>query len=158
SKRWVSEMDFEAVTKGWILKRKVFNHKPKGIQGIAFNIRKPPFDDVRVREAFAHMLNREEMLPKLFYNEYDYVDSFEPGGIYENPTNPKVRYSPEKAEELLDAAGWKQVNRNTDGWLVKDGVVFELTLFYASKAFERVLTLLQENLKEIGIKLEGKPV
>lgn len=158
SKRWVAEMDFDAVKKGHILKRKVYSHKPKALQGIGFNLRKPPFDDKRTRQAFAHLLHREEMMEKLFYNEYDFIDSFNPGGPYAHPDTPKVRYDPEKAVALLEEAGWKQENRNEEGVLTKDGQLLQLTLLYTSKSSERFLTVLQEDLAEVGIKLDIKEV
>jgi microcin C transport system substrate-binding protein len=146
------------IANGWVQKRKIFTHRPIGTSGIAFNMRKPPFDDIRVRKAIAHLYNREKMMDKLFFNEYEYLDSFYPNSPYENPDNPKIRYNPDKAVELLEAAGWKQKNRDSDGWLVKDGKRFELNLNYVQKSSERILTIFQEDLKDIGIKLNLKQV
>lgn len=148
----------QAISNGWIQRRKVYTHIPIGTSGIAFNIRKPPFDDIRVRLAFAHLYNREKMMDKLFFNEYGFLDSFYQNSLYENPTNPKVRYDPDKAVELLEEAGWKQENRNKDGWLVKDGKIFELNLNLTDKGSERIYTILQEDLKDVGIKLNLKLV
>ncbi|MGD9200289.1 MAG: ABC transporter substrate-binding protein, partial [Chitinispirillia bacterium] len=62
---WVQEFDlkdesFDALHRGLIQKRKCFNYEPKGLSGIAFNMRKPPFDDIRVRKAFSHLFNVEQ--------------------------------------------------------------------------------------------------
>jgi microcin C transport system substrate-binding protein len=128
------------------------------VSGIAFNIRKPPFNDIRVRKAIAHLYNREKMMDKLFFNEYEYTDSFYPNSPYENPNNPKIRFDPDKAVELLEKAGWLQRNRNSDGWLTKDGKIFELNLNYVQKSSERIMTIFQEDLKDVGIKLNLKQV
>lgn len=146
------------IAKGWIQKRKVYTHRPNGVSGIAFNIRKPPFNDIRVRKAIAHLYNREKMMDKLFFNEYEYTDSFYPNSPYENPNNPKIRFDPDKAVELLEKAGWLQRNRNSDGWLTKDGKIFELNLNYVQKSSERIMTIFQEDLKDVGIKLNLKQV
>ena len=143
---------------GYIQKRKVFTHRPIGTSGIAFNMRKLPFNDIRVRQAFAHLYNREKMMDKLFFNEYEYLDSFYPNSPYANPDNPKTRYDPDKAVELLEAAGWLQKDRDSDGWLVKDGKRFELSINYVQKSSERILTIFQEDLRDIGIKLNLKQV
>lgn len=143
---------------GWIQKRKVYTHRPIGVSGIAFNIRKPPFDDIRVRKAIGYLYNREKMMDKLFFNEYEYLDSFYPNSPYENPDNPKIRFNPEKAVELLEEAGWLQKNRDPEGWLIKDGKRFELSLNYTQKSFERIYTIFQEDLRDVGIKLNLKQV
>jgi microcin C transport system substrate-binding protein len=146
------------IAKGWIQKRKVYTHRAIGVSGMAFNMRKPPFDDIRVRKAIAHLYNREKMMDKLFFNEYEYLDSFYPNSPYANPENPKVRFDPDEAVRLLEEAGWLQKNRDGEGWLVKDGQRFELSLNYVQKSSERIYTIFQEDLKDVGIKLNLKQV
>jgi len=146
------------IANGWIQRRKIYTHRPIGTSGIAFNMRKPPFDDIRVRKAFAYLYNREKMMDKLFFNEYEFLDSFYPNSPYENPDNPKMRYNPDKAVELLEEAGWLQKNRDSQGWLVKDGKRFEVSLNLTQKSSERIYTILQEDLKDVGIKLNLKLV
>ena len=50
----------KTVQKGWAQKRKIYNQRPVGYMGLAFNARVAPFDDRRVRLAFAHLFNREK--------------------------------------------------------------------------------------------------
>ena len=110
---WVSEFSqknpnppFEALERGLVQKRKVFNYHPEGVQGIVFNMRKAPFDDLKVRKAFAYLWNREQLIEKLFYNEYELLNSSYPNSVYQNKENPKFEYNPEKGNRLLDEAGW----------------------------------------------------
>lgn len=153
AQRWVEECEFDAVKKGHILKRKIFTDNPQGIQGFAFNMRKPPFDDQRVRLAFAHLFNREKLIDKLFFNQYDFIDTYFPGGPWGSSKNPKIRYNPELAAKLLDAAGWK--GRDKDGWLVNaKGEPFKVTLEYGQEAFTRIFTVIKEDLKLAGIDLQ----
>ena len=112
AQRWVEELDFDHIQQGVVQKRKVFNHSANGIQGLAFNTRRAPFDDVRVRKALFHLFNREQMVEKLMYNEYMLMHSYFPAGMYENPDNPKILYDPELALELLAEAGWKERDSN----------------------------------------------
>ena len=146
------------IEKGWIQKRKVYTQRPVGVSGIAFNLRKPPFNDIRIRKAIAYLYNREKMMDKLFFNEYEYLDTFYPNSPYENPNDPKIRFNPDKAVKLLEEAGWLQKNRNSDGWLTKNGKIFELTLNYVQKSSERIMTIFQEDLRSVGIKLDLKQV
>ncbi len=155
AQRWVEEMDYAEIEKGWIQKRKIYTEAPVGFAGFAFNMRKPPFDDIRVRKAFTYLFNREKLMDKLFFNEYEYLDSYYPFRVWANPDNPKIRYNPPKAKKLLAEAGWKE--RNKDGWLVKeDGEIFEITLEYGIEDWKRIWTVVQEDYKKAGIKFNLK--
>ena len=108
---WVEEMDFDNIQQGHIQKRKIFNHTPIGISGLAFNMRKVPFDDIRVRKALFHLFNREQMVEKLAYNQYQLQHSYYTGGVYESPDNPKILYDPELALENTGRSGLGQSGR-----------------------------------------------
>ena len=51
---WVQELDFENIKRGLVQKRKIFNDNPQGFQGFAMNMRREPFNDIRVRQAMSH--------------------------------------------------------------------------------------------------------
>lgn len=148
----------DKIARGWIQKRKIYTHKAAGTSGLAYNMRKPPFDDIRVRKAIAHLYNRELMMEKLFFNEYIYTDSFYANSPYESDDHPEIRYDPDEAIDLLEDADWSQADINDDGYLVKDGKIFEITLPYVGKSSERIYTIFQEDLKEVGIKLSLKSI
>jgi len=152
---WIEETDFENVKRGLVQKRKIWTDDPQGTQGLVFNMRKPPFDDIRMRQAFACLLNREKMISQLFYNEYEMLDSYFPGSVYENPDNPKYRYDPDRAVKLLAECGWSK--RDQEGRLVNDkGEKLEFELTYEATSMERILTVFQEDLAKVGIKLNLK--
>jgi microcin C transport system substrate-binding protein len=152
AQRWDEECGFDKVKNGWIQKRKIYTDIPQGTSGFVFNMRKPPFNDRNVRKAFALLFNRDKLIDKLFFNQYSYLDSYFPGSIWANPDNPKIRYNPRMAARLLARAGWK--TRNKDGWLEKDGRIFEVTLEYGDAGFGRIFKVVQEDLKKAGIKLD----
>lgn len=159
---WINEFGGDAkgseamedIQRGLIQKRKIFNDDPQGVSGYVFNMRKPPFDDIRIRKAFFYLFDRDKLIDKLFLNEYQYLNSYYPGKIYENLNNPVYKYDQEKAVKLLAEAGWSE--RNDEGWLINDGKVFELTLAFASPSAERIYTVYQEDLAKVGIKLNLK--
>jgi microcin C transport system substrate-binding protein len=149
---WVQELgDIDRIQRGLIQKRKVYNDNPMGTVGMAINMRKPPFDDVRVRQALAHLLNRPLIVEKLFYNEVIPIDSYYSGGIYENPKNPKMQYDPQLAVKLLAEAGWKE--RDAQGRLTRNGQPLTMELMYANKITEPALTTYQEELRKLGVTL-----
>jgi len=160
AKKWVKDFtpeNINAIKNNHIIKQKVYDDSPVSISGYHFNMRKPPFDDKRVRKAFYHMLNRKEMMEKLFFNEYDYMDSYYPNSPYENKNNVKIRYNPDEAIRLLEEAGYSQKNLNEEGYIEKNGEVLELEL-NDYDGDTRIETIYQEDLKRIGIKLSIKKV
>ncbi len=153
AQRWVQDVPKEdIVQKGWVQKRKIYNESPEGYQGIAFNMRKPPFNDRNVRLAFAHLFNREKLFEKLFFNEYQYIDSYFPGRDWGDPeANETIRFDPDRAEELLAKAGYTK--RDEEGYLLgNDGNRFEVTMRYGAQGWERIWLVLKEDYENAGIK------
>jgi microcin C transport system substrate-binding protein len=154
---WVERFDFDDYNRGIVLKRRIYNENPNGVSGVCFNMRKPPFNDIKIRQAFACLFDREKYNEKLFYNMYFPIYSFYPGSVYENPNDPKVKFDIDKAQQLLADAGW--IDKNSDGWLVKNGKMFEVELpFAGGPGQERYLTVYQEDLKKVGIKLNLRQI
>jgi microcin C transport system substrate-binding protein len=129
----------------------VFNNTPASVAYMAFNMRRKPFDDIRVRKALTLLFNRKQIIQKLFYDLYLPDNSYYPATIYENPNNPKNEYNPQEALRLLTEAGWK--DRDSQGRLIKDGQPLQLELIYARQVFEPWLTVYQEDLRRVGITL-----
>ncbi|MEU9361326.1 ABC transporter substrate-binding protein [Streptomyces sp. NPDC048301] len=79
---------------------------------------------------------------------------------YAKSTEDSWGHDPDKAAELLDGLGWSA--RDADGYRVKDGKRFSLTLLYVP-AFTRPErrtfdTAVQDALKKAGIELKLKPL
>lgn len=150
---WVSETRGERYLNNWIVKQTIQNHQPVGFQGFAMNMRRPPFDDVRVRQALAHLLNRERMNRTLMHNQYFLHRSF-----YEDLysaatpcTNPEMDYNPPKARELLAEAGWKA--SPDSGLLEKDGKTFSFTFLTSDPSANNFLQIYNEDLQSAGITM-----
>ncbi len=151
---WVNETGDERFQKNWVIKQKIENRKPIGFQGFAMNMRRPPFDDVRVRKAMAHLLNRPRMNETLMYNQYFLHRSyFEDLYSADNPCpNEFFDYNREKAIALLNEAGWKM---NPDkGLLEKDGKPFVFSFLSRDASSEKFLNIYAEDLKAVGIEMK----
>ncbi len=162
AQRWIDEVDEEeAVRKGWIQKRRIWNRSPTGYGGYCFNMRVPPFNCRNVRLAFAHLFNRAKLFSKYFYYQYEYMDSYYPGQVYERPDARPIRYNPEEARRLLREDGWI---RNEEGRLVsdEDGTSFPkltLEISNANASSMRIHNLYKDELwREAGIEMELKQI
>jgi len=150
---WVNDTDYDAIKNGWIKRFRIYTNGPMGTNGVTFNMRKPPFDDVRVRKAFMLAYPRATLIEKLLYNEYETYDTDYPNTPFANLNNPKMPYDPAAAQQLLAEAGW--TSRNSEGILVKNGKPFVIEMAI-TKMEERWMTPYQQELKKIGIDLKLK--
>ena len=150
---WVNETKGDDFLKNRITKQKIYNHHPIGFQGFAMNMRKPPFDDIRVRKAMALLLDRRKMNAALMYGQYFLHKSyFEDLYTKEHQCpNRLVEMDKEKARDLLGQAGW-EVNPKT-GFFEKDGRVFAFKFLTRSSSSEKFLAIYAEDLKDVGIEL-----
>ena len=150
---WVNQTSGERFDRNWVVKQSVHNHIPQGFQGWAMNMRREPFNDIRVRKALSHLLDRETMNRTLMHSLYSMTRSYFPD-LYnaERPCeNPEFPYDPDRARELLREAGWKP-NPET-GLLEKDGRPFVITFLSNAPFTEKFLNIYREDLLDAGIRL-----
>jgi microcin C transport system substrate-binding protein len=74
-KRWALDYDFPAVQAGDIVKEVIPSGNIAGGQSIIFNLRRPQFQDPRVREALGLMFNFEWSNKALFYGLFARINS-----------------------------------------------------------------------------------
>ncbi|HMP89550.1 MAG TPA: extracellular solute-binding protein [Kiritimatiellia bacterium] len=150
---WVNETSGPRFDKNWIVKQKIYNYNPIGFQGFAMNMRRPPFDDLMVRQALAHLLNREKMNSTIMYNQYFLHKSyFEDLYDDQHPcNNPEFPFDKDRARQLLNDAGWKANPRT--GLLEKDGSPFIINFLTRDPTTDKFLAIYGEDLKDVGITL-----
>ncbi len=74
--RWTTGYDFPAVRDGRVVKEALHTGVPKGMEGFAFNLRRPLFQDIRVREALGIMFDFEWINANFFSGLYTRTKSF----------------------------------------------------------------------------------
>lgn len=157
AKMWAEDTKGPLFDNNYIVKIKGQNKEPYGTQGIAWNLRKPLFQDKRVRLALSHLQNREKWIKELFFGQYILSTGVvPPTSEYHHPDNRPIPYDPKRAKALLAEAGWTKVG--PDGVLVKDGLRFEFDMLSENQAAMRYLTQYQEDLKKMGIKMNIRMV
>lgn len=76
AKNWAIGYDGPALRDGLIKKEEIPHHLPEGMQGFGYNLRKPLFEDRRVRRALGYLFNFEWTNKNLFYGAYTRTDSY----------------------------------------------------------------------------------
>jgi microcin C transport system substrate-binding protein len=76
AKNWATAYDFPAVSDKRVLLEEFPIRNSGVMQAFAFNIRRPKFQDPRVRLAFNSAFDFEEMNKQIFYNQYKRINSY----------------------------------------------------------------------------------
>nr|WP_249277177.1 ABC transporter substrate-binding protein [Rhodococcus sp. 06-621-2] len=131
---------------------------------LTFNTSRAPFDDERVRQAFAYSADRENSVAAAFNGVLPYTGN---GAL--SPSSPDFDesvadaypYDPDKASKLLDEAGWTE--KNADGFRTKDGQELGVDIVYPAGAIvssegQTVLQNVQEQAKSVGFAVNLVPV
>ncbi len=123
---------------------------------LGFNLKDPRFADRRVRQAFAHAIDKRELIDGVLLGlGRDATGPYKPGTWAYNGNVRTYPHDLEKARALLAAAGWR--DKNADGLLVnRDGQPFKFELMTNQGNDERkkVAEIVQASLKELGIQVE----
>lgn len=97
------------------------------VNGYRLNTRVAPFDDVKVRQAFQHGIDRDEILSTVYTEDWSAAESLIQSNVPEaTDHSAEFAYDPELAASLLDDAGWTE---GPDGVRTKGGDRLELTLY-----------------------------
>ena len=76
SLKWAQDYNFPAIEKEWVQRVELPDGNIAQAQGFFYNIRKAPFDDIKVRQAIGLMFNFEWANETLFFGLYERVESF----------------------------------------------------------------------------------
>lgn len=76
AKNWAKSYVGPKFNDGTLLKKEFINHNGAGMQGFAVNLRRPLFQDERVRQALGYALDFQWLNRQLFYDQYGRINSY----------------------------------------------------------------------------------
>lgn len=185
---WARRVNGKRFDTGELVKAELRHSLPTGFQSYVLNTRRPPLDDVRVREALGLALDYEWMNRQMFYNSYQRVQ-----GLFGNTACsaqgmpgpderalleswrrqlPSTVFGPAFSAPRTDGEGSLRHNLrkaqsllSEAGWRWRDGALRNeqgqaLVLEYldSNEAGARVVTPWARNLEKIGVQLRFRPV
>jgi peptide/nickel transport system substrate-binding protein len=113
------------------------------------NVNKPPFDDVRVRQAMNYAIDKDLIIEAIYGGKAVALPGpLSPNNNFVDKALKPYAFDTEKALALLAEAGWK--DSNGDGMLDKDGANFSFTID-TEEDFRTVSEAVASQLRAIGI-------
>lgn len=183
AKNWARSYQGPKFTSGEIIKRELAHSNGAGMQGFVMNLRRPQFQDIRVRQALGLALDYEWMNRQLFFNSYKRIYSFfnnSPMAATGLPSTDELALL-EPLRSKLDPAvfGPAPIPPNTDpphslranllkavelfreaGWTYRDGALrndkgepFRFEIIDDQSAMSRVISVYVRNLQKLGIQV-----
>ena len=119
---------------------------------IGYNQRNPLFKSAEVRRALGMAIDTDQIIEYILYGEGERVTGPYPKITdWYDPSIQPLPYDPAGALRILNGLGWQ---KNADGFLEKDGKVFEFNLITnaGNPIRKNILTIAQNNWRKLGIK------
>jgi microcin C transport system substrate-binding protein len=182
SKQWFTGYNSSALQKGLLVKREVPHEIPQGMQAFVINMRKPLFQDIRVRKALNLAYDFEWANKQLFYGAYTRTQSYFsnselassglPSGRELEILEPFRKQLPESvfaapfALPVTDGSGNNRVQLReakqlleAAGWKIVNnhlvnakGEPFKFEILVYDTSFERVMNPYVKHLQRLGIE------
>jgi ABC-type transport system substrate-binding protein len=125
-----------------------------GYTYIGYNLRRKPFDDLRVRKALGMAIDVDRIIRYVLYGQGERITGpFPKQTDFYNHKIQSLPYDPEGALRLLAEAGWKP---NEQGWLEKNGkrLAFTLITNQGNNIRKAILSIVQDSWRKIGVAVQ----
>lgn len=188
SKQWARDYRGPKFDDGRIRKEKLEHHNNAGMQAFIFNLRRPLFQDKRVRRAISLAFDFRWANEHLFYGQYARCDSYFsnselaaqglpdeaelellephrerlPEAVFSEQWQPPTTAPPHSLRENLRRA---KALLNEAGWRYRDGALrndegrpFRFQMLLSQKGFERICAPFARNLEKLGIDMAYRTV
>ncbi|NDL61600.1 peptide ABC transporter substrate-binding protein [Enterobacteriales bacterium SAP-6] len=124
------------------------------VENFAFNLGKPVFQELAVRQAIYYAIDKQTIIDSLYYGLPKQTETYMPmQSYYYHPSLPKHEFNPDKAKQLLERAGWKP---GPDGIRQKNGVrlSFNNSTTVGNHLREQMQQFLQQTFQDVGIEMK----
>jgi len=121
---------------------------------LGYNLSNELFKDKRVRQAFAHAIDKQRIIDGVLLGlGQPATGPFPPTSWACCPEVKDMEYNPQAAVKLLKSCGWQDTDN--DGILDRDGRKFEFTILtnQGNKMRELAAQLIQEDLARLGVQV-----
>lgn len=186
AKNWARAYKGPKFNNGELIKTTLRHSNGAGMQGFVMNLRRPQFQDVRVRRALGLALDFEWMNRQLFYSQYVHIDSFfsnselgahglpspaelslleplrdqlDPAVFGPTPLPPRTDPPASLRANLLQA---RELFRQA-GWNYRDGAlrnakgeVFSFEILDDQSALSRIIGVYVRNLEKLGVNVRQR--
>ena len=138
------------------LKREYKRYKYLGFSYtyLGFNLKRKPFDDIRVRQALAYAIDRQELVDGVLLGLGEALATpYKPGTRWVNQNLKPRPFDLDKAKALLAEAGWNKAEGQR--FLQKNGKPLSFTILTnnGNKKRADTATIIQQRLQQLGIQV-----
>ncbi len=116
---------------------------------LGFNVEQPPLNNVKVRQAIAHAIDREGIVRELMLGQARVAHSILPQESWAYIPGQVYNYDPARAKQLLDEAGFRDPDGDGPGARFDKPVVLKISA--GNSAVSQYAGVIQNALKAIGI-------
>lgn len=129
--------------------------EPTATRALLFNTNREALKDLKLRLALQHAFNKQAVIDHIFYGTEKKADTlFAPAIPYTKIEVKPYEYNEEKAKQLLDEAGWKQVEGKP--FREKAGETLQLELMFIStdNIQKAIAEYTQGEFRKLGIDVK----
>ena len=130
-----------------------------GYSYLGYNLRKPLFQDIRVRQAIAHAIDKQELIDGVLLGlGRAATGPYKPDTWVYNPSVKNYPFDPAAARTLLEAAGWH--DGDGDGVRERNGqrLAFTIVTNQGNDLRAKTAEIVQRRLQEVGIDVQIRVV
>lgn len=136
--------DIVRLTRNPRLKDVVHPIDQAGTDFLYLNNELPPFDNLRVRQAMNHAINKQRLVRFTAHTSVPAGGILPPVMLGFNPEQRGLQFDPEKSKQLLRDAGFP------------DGLSFDLWYSDSDPRWERIVVAIESDLRAVGITAKLK--
>jgi len=119
---------------------------------LGFNVERAPLDNVRLRQAIAHAIDREAIVRDLMLGQARVAHSILPEASWAYDAGQKYPYDPARARQLLDEGGLRDPDGDGPRMRLPKPIVFKISS--GNAAVSQFAGVIQNSLKAVGVPVE----